>query len=90
MKETTVVVDRRHIDGSYPDSSCMCAIAKALREQHPRDFMWYVGLTKIYRWPGQPIELPQKAIDFIAEMLSKRKDKNGLSAVAPITFMINE
>lgn len=89
MEELTVSVERKHIDGCDPKSAFNCAIAKALKEQHPRDWLWSVVLVvapngvfgQICRWPGKPVNLPPIATVFLRDIMAGKP-------VGPITFTV--
>lgn len=76
-----VRVERKHIDASMPRSTTECAIAKALREQHPDKGVWCVWMNKAALWPGGTYTLPDKATQFMNDLLEGRQ-------VNPSTFVL--
>ena len=71
----TVKVEQKHIRGATIKSSCDCPIARALREQHPRQGVWYVFLDRACLFPGGSYPLPEKAMEFMNDMLQDKPVK---------------
>ncbi|HYT46014.1 MAG TPA: hypothetical protein VEP90_27040 [Methylomirabilota bacterium] len=89
MKVLEVRIEQRHIDKSEPYSSCYCAIAQALKEQHPGDYVWFVKLYRstsssfAYQHPGKSYKLPAEAYNFQLDMISKK-------IVYPFSFVMED
>jgi len=79
MPKLTVNVEQRHIDTGLPQSPDQCPIAKALKEQHPREERWLVYLSIVALWPGRPIPMPEKAAKFSRDFYDGKP-------VKPFTF----